>query len=216
MNIYSVQEKPIALIGMSGAGKSYWAQQLARFGYAHICCDDLIEKKLASLLKKHGYKGIQDVSRWLGQPYESQYNANQSHYLRCERSVIRKIIGLIQKRKLDCRTVIDTTGSVIYVDPALCNLLKKYTRVVYLYTPAKVRKEMFEQYLRDPKPVLWGNMFEKRNNENNRSALARCYPKLLAYRTNRYKQYAHATIPYHRLRSPEFSAENFIQTCHEA
>ncbi len=215
MNIQSVQEKPIALIGMSGAGKSYWAQELARFGYAHICCDDLIEKKLAPLLKKHGYRGIADVSKWLGQPYDLRHQTNQNHYLQCEREVMCAIFGTIQHNTLHKRTVIDTTGSVIYIGTELCTMLKKYTRVVYLDTPKKVHKEMLEIYLRDPKPVLWGNIFEKRKNENNRSALTRCYPQLLAYRTNRYKQYAHVTLPYHTLRSTSFSAENFIHRCHE-
>ena len=44
----------LALVGMSGAGKSFWTKKLATEGWTTISCDDLIEEKLASRLRRAG------------------------------------------------------------------------------------------------------------------------------------------------------------------
>jgi len=33
---------------------------------------------------------------------------------------------------------------------------------------------MFDLYLKDPKPVIWGNAFSKKNGETNKKAMRRC------------------------------------------
>src|SRR6266850_369876 len=42
------REKPLrlALIGMSGAGKTFWTKRLAASGYPAVSCDDRIEEQL--------------------------------------------------------------------------------------------------------------------------------------------------------------------------
>ena len=58
----------LSLIGMSGAGKSYWAQKLADAGFRVIGIDDRIEEKLAPELAAGGHSGIGGVAAWMGWP----------------------------------------------------------------------------------------------------------------------------------------------------
>src|SRR2546429_7944299 len=62
------REKPLrlALIGMSGAGKTFWTKKLAADGCPAVSCDDRIEQKLASRLAAGGYAGINGVGSGIG------------------------------------------------------------------------------------------------------------------------------------------------------
>ncbi|MFH1713169.1 MAG: hypothetical protein ABH896_03210 [Candidatus Jacksonbacteria bacterium] len=51
----------------------------------------------------------------------------------------------------------------------------------------------------------------KKSGENNRQALKRCYPQLLAYRRKLYQKYADLTLDYHALRQNKFTVDNFIK-----
>src|SRR5260370_40882665 len=55
----------LALVGMSGAGKTFWAKRLAAEGWTAISCDDRIEEKLALRLAAGGFSGINGVAAWL-------------------------------------------------------------------------------------------------------------------------------------------------------
>lgn len=63
----------LTLIGMSGSEKTHWSKHLSDHGFLHLCCDDIVEEQLEPELVKYGYRGIQDVSQWLGQPYDIRY-----------------------------------------------------------------------------------------------------------------------------------------------
>ncbi|MDA2921939.1 hypothetical protein MYX07_01595 [Patescibacteria group bacterium AH-259-L07] len=78
----------LSLTGMSGSGKTYWSQKLTDHGFSRICCDDLIEEKLAPELVKLGYSGIADVAAWLGQPYEPKFKENEAQYLKFEKQIL--------------------------------------------------------------------------------------------------------------------------------
>ena len=78
----------ITFIGMSSVGKSAWSTKLEELkGFRRYCCDDLIEKYLGPEFKALGYLGINDVSRWMGQPYDQRYKktANATWSLRLNR-----------------------------------------------------------------------------------------------------------------------------------
>src|SRR6267142_1991990 len=62
------REKPLrlALIGMSGAGKTFWTKRLAASGYPAVSCDDRIEEKLVPRLAAGGYAGVNGVAAWMG------------------------------------------------------------------------------------------------------------------------------------------------------
>lgn len=196
---------------MSNVGKTYWSKKLESLGFYRLGCDDLIENKLEKELKKYGYSGINDVARWLGQPYEKQYGENSLKYLNFETQAVEEIIQRINCRLLNGKkVVIDITGSVIYLGEKIVFKLKKSTKIVYLDTPMSVQKRMFEAYIQNPKPVIWGNHFIKEKGQTDFEALTACYPKLLAYRTSKYKEYADITIDYSFQRADNINTKKFI------
>ena len=76
------REKPLrlALIGMSGAGKTFWTKKLAAAEYPAVSCDDRIEQKLAPRLAAGGYAGINGVAAWMGWPDSATYAERESEY----------------------------------------------------------------------------------------------------------------------------------------
>jgi shikimate kinase len=201
----------LSLIGMAGSGKSYWSMKLAEYGYRRICCDDLIAARLASELK--GPDGsTADMGAWMGLPYEWQYKERESKYLTYETQVMMDILEDLegQETKVGEPIVVDTTGSVIYTGDAILTRLKGHTTVVYLPIPTEVQETMLKAYLSNPGPMLWRNAFNKRPQETNREALARCYPQLLMARQRLYEPYADVTIDYYRRREEGFGVEDFL------
>lgn len=62
----------------------------------------------------------------------------------------------------------------------------------------------------DPKPVVWGQSFNKKEGESDHDALVRCYPELLEFRARRYANLADITLPYDIARAPQSSGEDFL------
>ncbi|MCH7759070.1 amino acid permease [Patescibacteria group bacterium] len=89
--------------------------------------------------------------------------------------------------------------------------LKKYTTVVYLKISKSGQIEMFKQYLKDPKPVIWGDSFRKSKGESNQAALEKCYPKLLQRRAELYQKYADCTLDVQILNKNNFSLNDFLK-----
>ena len=107
-------DKPLrlALIGMSGSGKSHWANNLAALGCPTVCCDDQIEARLAPVLKAGGYTGINGVAAWMGWPDAPTYPQRENQYLTEEIAVLDEVLsGLEKDPKRDL--ILDTSGSVI-------------------------------------------------------------------------------------------------------
>jgi shikimate kinase len=203
------EQLAISMIGMSNIGKTYWAKQLARIGFKHIICDDLIEAKLGPELKELGYKGIEDVSKWMGQPYDARFELNQEKYLRHEIEVMQEILrDLSNERKNNI--IIDTTGSVIHTSDIICLTLKEQTLVLYIEADEQIKKQMFAQYLLKPKPVVWGEIYQPYEGETGGETLKRCYPDLLKYRSSRYAHYADVTIPRGQI-GYDMSIEQFLE-----
>ena len=199
----------ISLIGMSNIGKTYWSKQLEKHGYLRFSCDDYIEEKLKKELAILGYRGFEEISKWLGQPYDKQYPEASKKYLKLERQSLLEIFQRLDKLNGE-NIVIDTTGSVINHDEEILRQLGKYTLVVYLDTPSPVKREMYKSYLNNPKPVIWGEHFNFIKGESPMKALSRCYPRLLDYRTKQYQKFADIHLNYFLLRSRNFTVENFL------
>jgi shikimate kinase len=185
----------LTIVGMSNVGKSYWSEHLAsEKGFQHICCDDMIEAELGDVLTELGYKGIADMSKWLGQPYDERFAANQQTYLDLEKAGVEAIVGQLEQGAFKQNLVVDTTGSVVHIDPTVRNKLKDLSLVVYIETPPDEQQKMFEKYLAEPKPVVFGDVFQPEAGETGEQTLARCYPKLLAKRSALYAEMADITI----------------------
>ena len=103
----------IALIGMSGAGKTFWSRRIAESGIPAISCDDRIEEKLARRLASGGYSGINGVAAWMGWPDSATYAERESQYLAEEIATLDEILSDLERNRQQS-LVLDTTGSVIY------------------------------------------------------------------------------------------------------
>ena len=194
-------EKPLrlALIGMSGAGKTYWTRRLATSGYTVISCDDQIEAKLGPRLATGGYSGINGVAAWMGWPNSATYLQRENEYLTEENGALDEVLGDLERNRQKS-LVLDTTGSVIYTGNNLLMRLRRQMTVVYLAASAEERELLIERYLKDPKPVLWRGAFQPKGKETPLETVARCYPNLISARRQSYEALAHCTLNVAELR----------------
>jgi hypothetical protein len=205
------KEKPVrlALIGMSGAGKTFWAKKLAAAGWPAVFCDERIEQKLAPRLAPGGYSGIQGIAAWMGWPDNPRYTEREADYLAEEIHTLDEALQQMEKQP-EAALVLDTTGSVIYTGNHLLLRLRRQMTVVYLAATAAEQQLLIERYLSDPKPVLWRGAFQAKRGETPRETVARCYPVLIEARRRSYEALAHCTLPVATLRDAELDAEAFL------
>lgn len=200
----------LSLIGMSGAGKSHWAQKLAGAGFRVIGVDDRIEEKIASELASGGHRGIGGVAAWMGWPNEPAYREHERKYLECEVRSMNEALDEIEASSEE-GIILDTTGSVVYAGEEICRRMQALTTVVYLEASPSEEDLLIARYLSDPKPVLWGDQFAPRPGESTQDAIARCYPKLIAHRKKLYERYAHRAISLEQLKNGSVDARGFLE-----
>src|SRR5882724_11876811 len=141
-------QKPLrlALIGMSGAGKTFWTKKLAASGYPAISCDDRIEQKLAPRLAAGGFTGINGVAAWMGWPDSATYAERESEYLAEEIHALDEVLSELEKQP-EKSSVLDTTGSVIYTGNNLLMRLRRQMTIVHLAASAEEQQLLIERYL---------------------------------------------------------------------
>lgn len=200
----------LSFIGMSGAGKSHWAQKLAGAGFRVISVDDRIEKRLASELAAGGHRGIGGVAAWMGWPDDPAYREREKKYLECEVKAMTEALDEIQGAGEE-GTILDTSGSVVYTGEGICARMQNLTTVVYLEASRAEEDLLIARYLSDPKPVLWGDQFVQQPRESAHDAIARCYPQLIAHRKKLYERYAHLTVSMDLLRNVNLDARGFLE-----
>ena len=205
----SLSDKPLrlALIGMSGAGKSFWTKHLALIGFPTISCDVQIEARLAPLLQGGGFSGINGVAAWMGWPDRPTYAEREAQYLAEETASLDEVLTGLEKNP-HSELILDTTGSVIYCGNHLLHRLRRQMAVVYLAASADEQQLLIRRYLEDPKPVLWRGAFQARPGETPRETVARCYPALIAARRQSYEALAHCTVPVAGLREMSLAPNN--------
>jgi shikimate kinase len=196
---YSRQPLRLALVGMSGSGKSYWTQRIVAAGYPAASCDTQIEQHLSGVLQSGGYAGINGVAAWMGWPDSATYAEREAAYLAEEISTLDEVLTGLEKNPAQ-DLILDTTGSVIYVGNHLLHRLRKQMLVVHLAASPEEQGLLIRRYLEDPKPVLWRGAFQARKGEAPRDTVARCYPALIAARRQSYAALAHCSIPVAELR----------------
>jgi shikimate kinase len=191
----SRMEKPLrlALVGMSGAGKTFWTKKLAASGYPVISCDDRIEQNLAPKLVAGGYSGINGVATWMGWPDSPTYAEREAEYLAEEIRTLDEVLTDLEERP-GKSLVLDTTGSVIYAGNHLLMRLRRQMIVIYLAASAEEQQLLVERYLNDPKPVLWRGAFQPKAKETSRETVTRCYAAVTAARRRGYEALAHCTL----------------------
>ena len=196
---YSPKPLRLALIGMSGSGKSYWTQRIAAAGYPAVSCDVQIEQRLAGALQAGDYAGINGVAAWMGWPDSPTYAEREAAYLAEENAALDEVLTGLEKNPAR-DLVLDTTGSVIYVGNHLLHRLRKQMLVVCLAASPDEQELFIRRYLEDPKPVLWRGAFQAHKGELPRDTVARCYPALMAARRQSYAALAHCSIFVSQLR----------------
>ena len=207
----------IALVGMSGAGKTFWTKRLAASGHPHLGCDDAIERRLKPRLHAGGYSGINGVAAWMGWPDSPTYAERESEYLAEEIAVLDQVLTSLEGHRTS-DLILDTTGSVIHSGNNILMRLRRQMTVVYLAASPAEQQLLIERYLSDPKPVLWRGAFQPKQGETPRQTVARSYPSLIAARRQSYEALAHRTVPVAELQvlardaaSESDSAEAFLK-----
>lgn len=199
----------LALIGMSGSGKTFWTKKLAEKGAPAVFCDDQIEQRLARRLRPDGYSGINGVAAWMGWPDSTTYAEREAEYLAEEIHTLDEVLQALEKEP-GSSLVLDTTGSLIYAGNHLLMRLRRQMTIVYLAATEQERQLLIERYLNDPKPVLWRGAFQPKGGETPRETVARCYPALIEARRRSYEALAHCTVSVAELRAP-LDAEQFLE-----
>src|SRR5690242_14704483 len=199
----------LALIGMSGSGKTFWTKKLAENGAPALFCDDKIEQRLAPRLGPGGYCGINGVAAWMGWPDSPTYAEREAEYLAEEIHTLDEVLAELEQSP-EKSLVLDTTGSVIYAGNHLLLRLRRMMTVVYLAASREEQRLLIDRYLADPKPVLWRGAFQPKPGESPRDTVARCYPTLIAARHQSYQSLAHVTLPIAALQDPSLDADSFL------
>ena len=199
----------LALVGMSGSGKTFWTKKLAEKGAPAVFCDDQIEQRLARRLAPGGYSGIHGVAAWMGWPDSSTYAEREAEYLAEEIHTLDEVLNELEQ-KPEKPLVLDTTGSVIYAGNHLLMRLRRQMTIVYLAATEQERQLLIERYLSDPKPVLWRGAFQPKSGETPRETVTRCYPVLIEARRRSYEALAHCTLSVGELRTT-LDSQQFLE-----
>lgn len=199
----------LALIGMSGSGKTFWTKKLAEKDAPAVFCDDQIEQRLAPRLGPGGYSGINGVAAWMGWPDSPTYAEREAEYLAEEIHTLDEVLNELEQ-KPEKSLVLDTTGSVIYAGNHLLMRLRRQMTIVYLAATEQERQLLIKRYLNDPKPVLWRGAFQPKSGETPRETVTRCYPVLIEARRRSYEALAHCTVQVGELRTT-LDSEQFLE-----
>lgn len=192
---------------MSGAGKTHWSSELAKHGFTRYGCDDLIEQELRSVLMRPDGSMMQ-MGEWMGLPFDPQHAECEARYLEIETLVTQRVLSLAESSE---RVVIDTTGSVIYVEPSLLEGLAKVAKVVYIETPPDIREDLCRAYMAKPLAVVWHGQYQPTEGESTTAALLRCYPKLIESRVAAYEALADVRIGYWECRDRGFTVQRLLE-----
>jgi len=199
----------LALIGMSGTGKTFWSKRLAEAGRPAFCCDDRIEQRLRTRLGG-GFAGTTGVASWMGWPDSPTYAQREAEYLAEEIATLDEVLTDLA-RNPSRELILDTTGSVIYTGNHLLLRLRRHMTIVYLAASAAEQQLLIQRYLTDPKPVLWRGAFQPKKGETPRETVARCYPTLIVARRQSYEALAHCSVPVAELRDTTLDAAAFLE-----
>ena len=116
----------------------------------------------------------------------------------------------------DEKIVVDSTGSVVYTGDEICERLRHRATIIYLEASPLEKNTLIERYLRDPKPVLWGEHYLPEAGEAAQDTAARCYPQLIEHRRALYEKYAHHILPIAALANQKLSSDDFVNLIREA
>ena len=201
----------LSLIGMSGSGKSFWAKKLSHLGFKVICCDEMIARLLWPKLKNFN-KITLKMANWMGMPFSLKYLEAEKKYLNLEHEVIDRICSELETKKFNnSRIVIDTSGSLIYLEKKLLKRFCNLTLLIHLGIAKEKFNDQFNLFIKDPKPVIWKGLYIPKKNESKYETLSRCYRKLIEFRLNKYIKISDCSINYSFHHNEKVNPESFLK-----
>ena len=187
----------IAFIGMSNIGKSYTVLRLAtRYEFNLIEVDKIIWENL-------GHDSMEAFAQWQGHPYTQGYSERERESIALESQATRAALNT-----QELNPMIDTTGSVIYVDQDVLKKLKQDYYVVYIEAMQDHIERLKVQYFKHPKPLIWAGHYKKIDGLSESESILQCYPKLLESRAKSYAKLADVTLPSTMILDADVSIEN--------
>jgi shikimate kinase len=201
----------LTFMGMSGAGKSFWAAKFAAHGFTVVDCDALIAARIQALGEQVG-SSLEEVGQWMGMPDQPGFREREALFMACEADVLRAVLArALTWAAAQTNCVIDTGGSIIYADLTLVQRLRQCSTVIYFRIPDTLHQQMLDAYLAHPRPVIWNGLFRQAPNESRADAFRRSYAQLLRQREQLYEQYSDVTLEHHYYRQPSLSVDQFVQ-----
>ncbi len=182
----------IALIGMSGIGKSAWAARLAAHGYALLDVDAAIARRVGDRVGRQ-LDDVYGLGAWMGLPYQRGYAAREALFLAEELLLLEAALPQLEMPAPPM--LLDLGGSAIYAGGSYFDRLRRSARIVYLAADHALLPALITTYLAQPKPVVWDGAYRRWRGEPPQAAIERCYPLLLAERAARYAAIADITLP---------------------
>ena len=83
----------VALVGMSGVGKSHHAAALAAHGFVHHDVDAAIAARLDDLCAPlPGERPVETVGRWMGMPWQEGRLGREQRYLALEAELTERAL----------------------------------------------------------------------------------------------------------------------------
>jgi len=180
---YAENRLRIALVGMSNIGKSYTGARLSKaYNFDLIEVDKLIWEAL-------GQGSMADFAAWQGQPYSKGYAEREAKSIALESQATAKAISSDIGN-----AILDTTGSVIYTDKSVQDMLTNHWYIVHISASSEAIDMLKAVYFKHPKPLIWNGHFKCGKNQTPEEAILACYPNLLASRAKAYSALADTTI----------------------
>lgn len=189
----------VAFVGMSNIGKSVTAKRFAKvFGFKLIEVDKLIWKRL-------GHDSMEEFADWQGHPYEEGYAEREALSIEMEAHATQKAIDSSKRN-----TVLDTTGSVIYIDPAVRRNIKEQFYVVHIKAETSDLERLKWDYFDNPKPLVWGRQYREKPGMTDRENIFENYPRLLMSRAKEYAAMADTTVTSNFVLDPDLTDEDLL------
>ena len=112
--------------------------------------------------------------------------------------------------------MVDTTGSVIYIDEAVLNTLTDNFYIVYIMAMEDHIDRLKIQYFKHPKPLVWAGHYKKLNGLTETESILECFPKLLKARAKAYSKLADVTLPSTTILNPDVTIEDIYKALQPA
>eukprot|EP00741_Cyanophora_paradoxa_P000345 tig00000403_g336.t1 len=189
-------ELQLCLVGFTGTGKSLRASQLKeQHGFEMAGVAELLAEDLefgGKVEVPPGVDPLDAVEDWLGYPTDKGFKEREKTYL----AEIDKQVRLNAVPELGGNFVLDTVASVAFLPQETLEVLRERYFIIHFEPSDQELKDMVEWYTAPggKYPVVWGDFWLQRQSSEE-EALRRCYPEMLRWRRQKYKELAHVNVP---------------------